>query len=251
MGITTLIAEGEPRTRDVLKGLCTKRSDLDVVAQVECGAAAIDVIESIRPELLLLDSQLPDMTAAEVLRATRAPENAFTVLVTNRKQHASNVTQGDSLAYLTKPIRRRQFDDLIDVAVARRAVTPAHDAQTRSFAIVRRGGDRLLVGERAHRFHFLELHSVDYLEIDGNYVTIHVGGDRFLMRATLKLLAELLAPYDFIRIDRSCVLNLRRVAYVERLESGQFEFALRGGERLLSSRERASDILEILRSPLR
>src|ERR671923_8098 len=112
MGITTLIAEGEPRTRDVLKGLCTKRSDLDVVAQVECGAAAIDVIES---------------------------------------------------------TRRRQFDDLIDVAVARRTVTPAQDAQPSSFAIVRRGGDRLLIGERAHRFHFLELHSVDYLEVDGNY----------------------------------------------------------------------------------
>jgi two-component system LytT family response regulator len=251
MRITTLIAEGEPRTRHVLQGLCTKRSDLELVAQVECGAAAVSAIESIRPELLVLDSHLPDMTAAEVLRVARTPQQAFTVLVTDREHQVSNPIQSDRLAYLAKPIRRRQFDDLIDVAVARRAATPMHDAQASSFALNRRGADRLLIGERAHRFHFLEARSVDCLEVDGNYVTIHVGNDRFLTRATLKQLSEALAPLDFVRIDRSCLINLRRVDYVERLESGQFAFTLRHGQRLVSSRERASRILQLLRSPLR
>jgi two-component system, LytTR family, response regulator len=251
MRITTLIAEGEPRTRHVLQGLCTKRSDLELVAQVECGAAAVSAIESIRPELLVLDSHLPDMTAAEVLQVARTPEQAFTVLVTDREHHVSNPIQSDSLAYLAKPIRRRQFDDLIDVAVARRAATPMRQAQASSFALSRRGAERLLIGERAHRFHFLETRSVDYLEVDGNYVTIHVGNDRFLTRATLKQLSEVLAPHDFVRIDRSCLVNLRRVDYVERLERGQFAFTLRHGQRLVSSRERATRMLQLLRGPLR
>ncbi len=108
-----------------------------------------------------------------------------------------------------------------------------------------------LIGERAHRFHFLEAHAVDYLEVDGNYVTICVGVDRYLTRSTLKHLSDVLAPYDFIRIDRSVLLNLRQVEYVERLEGGQFSFQLRCGQRLVSSRERSSAIARLLRSGVR
>lgn len=112
-------------------------------------------------------------------------------------------------------------------------------------------GDRLLVGERNHRFHFLEARAIDFMEVSGNYVTIHVGDERFLVRATLKRLSAQLSANDFIRIDRSCLVNLRRVEYVERLEGGQFAFVLRRGQRIVSSRERAGGILKLLRSAVR
>lgn len=108
-----------------------------------------------------------------------------------------------------------------------------------------------LIGERAHRFHFLETHAVDYLQVDGNYVTIHVGDDRYVTRSTLKHLSDVLSPYDFLRIDRSVLLNLRQVDYVERLESGQFSFHLRRGQQLVSSRERSGAIVRLLRSGVR
>lgn len=111
--------------------------------------------------------------------------------------------------------------------------------------------DRLLVGERNHRFHFLEARAIDFMEVSGNYVTIHVGDERFLVRATLKRLSAQLSANDFIRIDRSCLVNLRRVEYVERLEGGQFAFVLRRGQRIVSSRERAGGILKLLRSAVR
>jgi two-component system LytT family response regulator len=108
-----------------------------------------------------------------------------------------------------------------------------------------------LIGERAHRFHFLDTDAVDYLQVDGNYVTIHVGDDCYLTRSTLKHLSEVLAPYDFIRIDRSVLLNLRQVEYIERLESGQFSFQLRRGQQLVSNRERSGAIVRLLRSGVR
>jgi len=108
-----------------------------------------------------------------------------------------------------------------------------------------------LIGERAHRFHFLDTHAVDYLQVDGNYVTIYVGNDRYVTRSTLKHLSDVLSPYDFLRIDRSVLLNLRQVDYVERLESGQFSFRLRRGQQLVSSRERSSAIARLLRSGVR
>ncbi len=105
-----------------------------------------------------------------------------------------------------------------------------------------------LIGERAHRFHLLDTSSIDYLQVEGNYVTIHVGEDRYLTRATLKYLSDVLTPYDFLRIDRSLLINLRQVEHIERLESGRFAFQLRCGHYLVSNRERSGAILRLLRS---
>lgn len=109
----------------------------------------------------------------------------------------------------------------------------------------------LLIGERAHRFHFLPAPSIDYLQVDGNYVTIHVGDDRYLTRATLKYLSDALAPFDFMRIDRSVLINLQQVEYIERLDSGRFAFQLRRGHYLVSNRERRGAISRLLRSGIR
>jgi DNA-binding LytR/AlgR family response regulator len=76
----------------------------------------------------------------------------------------------------------------------------------------------------------------------GNYVAAHVGVSEFLTRATLKNMATRLAPLGFVQIERSLLVNLRRVAFVERHDRGQFCFVMRGGARLLSSRERSPDL---------
>lgn len=108
-----------------------------------------------------------------------------------------------------------------------------------------------LIGERGHRFHFLPTPSIDYLQVDGNYVTIHVGDDRYLARATLKYLSDVLAPFDYVRIDRSVLINLQQVEYIERLEGGRFAFQLRRGHYLVSNRERRGAISRLLRSGVR
>jgi two-component system LytT family response regulator len=108
-----------------------------------------------------------------------------------------------------------------------------------------------LIGERGHRFHFLDVDAVEYLQVEGNYVTIHAHDEHYLTRSTLKHLSSVLAPYDFIRIDRSVLLNLGQVEYVERLESGRFSFHLRSGLQLVSNRERSGSIVRLLRHGLR
>ncbi|MFC4310506.1 LytTR family DNA-binding domain-containing protein [Steroidobacter flavus] len=135
---------------------------------------------------------------------------------------------------------------------ARSLVPELHDVTTPSIQKEPESRQSLrsprLIGERAHRFHFLDTSSIDYLQVDGNYVTIHVGEDRYLTRATLKYLSDVLTPYDFMRIDRSLLINLQQVDYIERLESGRFGFQLHCGRYLVSNRERGGAILRLLRS---
>ena len=80
----------------------------------------------------------------------------------------------------------------------------------------------------------------------GNYVVAHVGTNEFLARATLKRIATRLAPLGFVQIERSVMINLRQVSYVERHDRGQFCFVMRSGARLISSRERSGEIRPLL-----
>ncbi len=156
------------------------------------------------------------------------------------------IVEGEPRAHggLQKFCKKRRDDTVL-------ARTTASSASQSEVTSRRPNRNPVLVAERNRRFHFLRASAVDYLEVDGNYVTIHVGEDRYLLRATLKQLAAQLSRCDFIQVDRSCVVNLRRVDYVERLEGGQFAFTLRHGHRILSSRERSSSILRLLRTPIR
>ena len=91
-----------------------------------------------------------------------------------------------------------------------------------------------LVGERQRRMYFIDAEAVDYVESEGNYVLIHVGEDRYISRNSVKNLAVTLAPAGFVRIERSLLVNMRRVDYAERMGHGTFAFTLRSGVRLMS-----------------
>jgi two-component system, LytTR family, response regulator len=104
-----------------------------------------------------------------------------------------------------------------------------------------------LTGEKGQRLFFIDVALIDYIEADGNYVSIRAGGDRYIARNTLKNLAAALAPSGFIRITRSLLVNLHRVACAERLGGGSFEFTLRTGKRLASTPTFRCGILEEVR----
>jgi two-component system, LytTR family, response regulator AlgR len=246
MKLRTLIAENEPGVRSFLSGLCSQRPELELVGLVGTGTAALDVIRAVDPQLLLLEADLPDMAGLDVLRIADTTSAGYGVLVTkDPQQHLAEIKKR-SVSYLTRPVNPSQFDRMVDAAVARHH---REDGAALHFADQGRGPQ--LIGERAHRFHFLDANAVDYVEVDGNYVMIHIGEDKFLTRMTLKRLTSVLPARDFLRIGRSLIVNLRRVQCVERLESGRFSFTLMHGRQLLSSRERSPAIMRMLRSGVR
>lgn len=104
-----------------------------------------------------------------------------------------------------------------------------------------------LVGERAQRLHFIDVETVDCIGANGNYVNIHVADECYIARNTLKRLESLLAPAGFVRIERSVLLNLRRVAFAERCSRGGFAFTLRTGRKVFSGRSYRRSILDAIR----
>jgi two-component system LytT family response regulator len=104
----------------------------------------------------------------------------------------------------------------------------------------------LLIGEREHRLYPLDPERIDYIESDGNYVSIRSGNATYISRDSIKRLADELADFGFVRIERSLLVNIRAVLYAETVGRGRFAFTLSSGACLHSSASYRDAILRAL-----
>jgi two-component system, LytTR family, response regulator len=240
-----LIVDDNPDERGALARLCQERGKFVDLAIAESGVEALRLIRARRPDVMLLDCELGDMTGFDVLRSLRRDERPLPIMVADDGRHAVEALELAAIDYLTRPVSVERFDACLQrVRTLSGQFGPethaVHlDAGTRTEACSPAAsalgiGDRL-VGERTGRFYFLAPGDVDYIAADSNYMYLQIGNDRYINRDSLKRLAPLLQPLGFIRISRSILLNLRRVAYAEREGRGVLAFTLNSGVRLVSS----------------
>lgn len=235
-----LIVDHEPSARARLVSLCAAQADLQVVAEAETGAAAIEIIRAQQPDLVLLDVELRDMSGFDVLRSFESGAEPLAIMVTAHSQYALQAFDSDVVHFLTKPVD----DQRLGKALVRARNRLGRNREPRPSGTL---PPRQIAAERADRLYFLESDSIDYIESEANYVALHIGEERYLARNTLKHLASVMAPLGFVRIERSLLLNLRRVAFAERMERGSFAFTLRSGRRLVSSITYRKGILNEIR----
>jgi two-component system, LytTR family, response regulator len=233
-----VIVDDEPLARSRLVHLCQEHAGVQVVAQAASGADAIEAIKAHRPDLVLLDVELQDMTGFDVLRSLESRDGPLAIMVTGHPEHAMEAFDTGAVHYLAKPVDGRRLVNAI--------------VRARSRLSVERSGSgvnslRQITGEKAQRLYFLDVETIDYVESEANYVALHVDDERYLARNTMKHLTGVLGPLGFVRIERSLLINLRRVAFAERLDRGAFVFTLRNGRRLVSSSTYRKGIMEEIR----
>jgi two-component system, LytTR family, response regulator len=250
--IRVAIVDHEPLARSLLVRLCESIEHVDVVAQADCGAAALDMIRSHRPDVIVLDTDLTDMTAFELLGLLGGEEAPASIIVASDRQHAISAFDAGAIDYLVKPVRIERFRESIRrarcraepvAAVAQSSIQPIWPAATETTP--RRA---LLAGERERRLYLLDLQKIDYIESYGNYVRIWAGAASYISRDCIKELAVMLSPAGFVRVQRSKLVNLGAVAYIERPGHGTFVFTLTSGSRIESTPTYRSDILRALYS---
>jgi two-component system LytT family response regulator len=240
-----LIVDDNPDERAALARLCQERGNFGDLTIADSGLEALRLIRASRPDMMLLDCELSDMTGFDVLRSLRREERPLPIMVADDGRHAVEALELAAIDYLTRPVSVERFDaclqrvrtrsgqlgpEILATHLGAGAQTEARYPAASPLGI----GDRL-VGERTGRFYFLAPSDVDYIAADSNYMYLQIGNDRYINRDSLKRLAPLLEPLGFVRISRSILLNLRRVAYAEREGRGVLAFTLNSGVRLVSS----------------
>ncbi len=234
--IRVAVIDDEPLARSGVMARLRGLDDVEVVGQYADGHAAVEGIRRLQPDLLVLDVQMPGMDGLDVLRSLAPQERPLAILLTAHETFAVSAFELDAIDYLLKPLDEERFAEAL--ARARRRlrqprpsgaeqVQGLHPAPSRIVRFEVRLGRRTL---------FVEADQVDYLQADGDYVALHVGSRRYLLRESLQRLQEQLDGERFLRVHRSIMVRLDRVAEMQSLSNRDAMLRLHDGTLLRASR---------------
>lgn len=236
--IPVLIVDDEAPARRGLRLLLEDEPDLHVVAEARTGSEAVAAIETLHPELVFLDIQMPDGDGFDVIRTIGPERMPVVIFATAFDRFALQAFEANALDYLLKPYDRARFTHALDRArkqLQRRSIDErlVHllsrmDERTRYL-------QRVLVRQGA-RTQFIAVSSVDYFESEANYVRVHVGERSWLVRDTLANVEAKLDPTRFLRVHRALVVHVARIVEVESRPSGEYVLSLSTGTKLTSGR---------------
>lgn len=238
---TVFFAEDEPLAREVLRDAIYAHPGLRLVGEAADGASALAQINRLRPEVVFMDIQMPEMTGLEVLRhLDYLPEIVFT---TAYDQYAVTAFELNAVDYLLKPFTRARFDAAVARLMEAAGPSPAVLAEALAQAAERAPGrlERVLVRDRGRIFP-LAVGDIEYMKSDSKYTVIVARGQSFLVRIGISELEAQLDPARFIRIHRSALVNLDHVDSMKADDQSQLQITMRDGACLGASRE-ASKLL--------
>ncbi|MEO8482479.1 MAG: LytTR family DNA-binding domain-containing protein [Acidobacteriota bacterium] len=252
--IRTMIVDDEPLARQGLRVRLEREDDIEIVGEAEDGPSAVDAVLRLRPDLLLLDVQMPGFDGFEVVSRTAAEHLPNVVFVTAYDRYALQAFMAHALDYILKPIAHRRFQEALrrarrelerdadaESAERLRGLLDARDAD--EMARVRdlmagavagpppsfisrftvRDGERLLL---------IRTRDIEWIEAAANYLLLHAGPRAFQVRMTMTDVERRLDPKQFARIHRSTIVNLDRVASIHPEYHGEYRVVLASGQAL-------------------
>lgn len=211
--IRAMIVDDEELARAVLRELLAAHHEIQIVAECGNGFDAVKRFPEAKPNLLFLDVQMPKLDGFEVLELIDS--NAAVIFVTAYDAYAMRAFDVHAVDYLLKPVAPERFEAALERVKQRlgKELPPVADLRLAARAPGARL-DRLVIKDGA-RIHIVPLAKVDYFEAQDDYVGIHSEGKTFLKQQTLSKLEAMLDPERFIRIHRSYVINVEKIARLE------------------------------------
>ena len=211
--ITAVIVDDEELARQVLREYARSIPDLEVIAECANGFEAAKTITERKPDLVFLDVQMPKLNGFEVLELIG--REIAVVFTTAYDTYAMRAFDAHAVDYLLKPFRMDRFQTAVERA-RQRIGTPG--PAPADLAAAARGpaqyAARLVVKDGA-KVHVIPIARLDYAEAQDDYVSLHSEGKAYLKQQTISTLEAALDPQQFIRIHRSWLVNLLRVARIE------------------------------------
>ncbi|MGH7566558.1 MAG: LytR/AlgR family response regulator transcription factor [Gemmatimonadota bacterium] len=241
--LTTILIEDEPSALDELRDLVASVEWLETVAEAMDGATAVERIEALRPDVIFLDVHLPEMSGLEVLeRITYEPDVIFT---TAYDRYAVAAFEVEAIDYLVKPFGRARFLVAVDRLRHLARPEPGEPIAVRARnALDTTPLARILVRE-ADRLIPVFMKDVHRLEAQGEYVAVHTGSRRYLVRLPMSEFERLLDAERFVRIHRSHIVNLDHLRSMEPYDGARLEVRMKDGTRIVASRARTRELKDL------
>ena len=237
-----IIIDDERLARNELKKLLGDFPEVEVIGEAANAAEGIEKIESLMPDLIFLDIQMPGKTGFDMLmELEKAPHVIFT---TAYDEFALKAFEVNALDYLMKPVEPKRLAD---------ALHKLQQAEEKELAAAMAGSHRGMLSENdqvfvkdGERCWFVKLSEVRLFESVGNYAKVFFGPNKPLILKSLNALEDRLDDKIFFRANRKHIINMRMIERVEPYFNGGLILDLKAGEKIEVSRRQAVKFKEMM-----
>jgi two-component system, LytTR family, response regulator len=249
--IRVLVVDDEPLARRMLGEMLRSDPQVVIVGESSNGREAVEAIRTQAPDLVFLDVQMPELGGFEVLETLGKVPIPHVIFVTAYDQYAVRAFEVHALDYLLKPFDRERFDVCWQRARAQVMRERNGGVDQRILLLLEelKAGSRYLerlVIKSGGRIYFLETGEIDWIEAEGNYVSVHSGKKSHLLRETISSLESQLDPRKFVRIHRSSIVRIDRIQELQPWFHGEYRVILQNGTQLTLSRNYRDKLQEAL-----
>lgn len=241
MRINVLIVDDEPLPREGLRMLLADHPDVDGIVEARNAPEAVELIASNRPDLVLLDVQMPQINGFQMIDVIGVEQMPAVIFVTAHDAYALRAFEVNAIDYLLKPVNGDRLRDALDRTRVRLLGDPRGMASARMVSLLetiahpRRYLKRLAIRKSASTI-FIDVESIDWIEAAENYVEVHSGKIAHLLHVPISTLETALDPSTFVRMHRSIIVNVHRVLRLAPATHGQYLIVLESGVELQSGR---------------
>ena len=229
------IVDDEPLARTGVRRLVAGHAGFRVVGEAETGSEASELIARARPDVVLLDVQMPDGSGLEAIRRVAPPDRPITIFVSAYDQYAVDAFGVRAVDYVLKPFTDARLIESLERA------REAHIARD---LVRERGPDTppnadhpvQIVVRSIGRNDLIPVAEIHWIEAVGYYVRLHTARTMLLHRESLESLASRLDPSMFARVHRSSIVRLDAIRRTRRTRGGSYEVTLASGQRVAVSR---------------
>lgn len=239
-GLRVLLVDDTRLARQELRTLLAAHADVEIVGEADDVPAACEAIERLRPDLVLLDIQMPSGTGFDVLEGLDvAPLVIFT---TAYDQYALQAFSANALDYLLKPVAPARLSEALVRVRERMAKRAPVEAEPRSVL----GPDDQVFLRDGERCWFVALREISRIVVDGNYARVWFRNECALLARSLSALEARLDPALFFRANRNTLVNLRMIKAIDLAVNDGFELELKDGSKVEVSRRQSRELRERL-----
>ncbi len=242
--IRTLIVDDERLARQEVKNIISSWDDLEIVGEAGNAEEALEQIDKLDPDLLLLDIQMPGKTGFELLDEIegRAPAVIF---ITAYDEYALKAFDVNALDYLMKPVEEARLRDAVDKVKARLQKKREEEEKAPEAQGLLRPTDQVFLKD-GEKCWFVELQNIRLFESEGNYVRVYFDDSRPLILKSLNALTERLSERDFFRASRKHIVNMKWIDKVETWFNGGLLVILKDGTKVEVSRRQSVKLKEMM-----
>lgn len=241
MPLTTLIVDDEPLARQGLRMLLSQDTDIASIQEARDGKEAVKSILKMRPDLVFLDVQMPEMDGFSVLKEVGVERMPAVVFVTAHDRYAIQAFEINAIDYLLKPVTEDRFTQALARAKSRLQSHSGDDTSRQIIGLLQtiaspqRYLKRLAV-RSAGKTVFVDIEEIDWIEAAENYVQLHTSRARHLLHVPMNTLEKSLDPEVFLRVHRSIIVRVGRIKELQPGPHGEYVIILQNEVRLRSGR---------------